>query len=74
MQLGGTWRSMTANERVPWEGASRRRLGSDQIGRWWQNELALTAAPCFQWRTGDGHKNRIFFTIFSITDRMHRLQ
>jgi hypothetical protein len=55
-------------------------LGSRQIHRWWQNELALTAMPCFR-LTSDaagaadgGGKANTFFTLFSIFDRMHRPQ
>ena len=76
----GSWKSLTANERCPWEEsgggrrAGSRRLGSDQACRWWHNELALTAAPCFRMRTGRHRRSKTFFTLFSIFDRMHRPQ
>lgn len=73
LKLRGGWRSMTANERIPWEGGYRRRLGSHEACRWWQNELALTAMSCFR-LTSDGGDSKTLFTLFSIFDRMHRPQ
>jgi hypothetical protein len=78
LNLGGDWRSLTANDRpLREEGVSRRLLGSRQITRWWQNELALTATPCFRLTTGaagGGGNAKTFFTLFSVVDRMHRPQ
>jgi hypothetical protein len=67
---------MTANERIPWESGCRRRLGSHEIYRWWQNELTLLASPCFRLTTGAAVEggSKTFFTFFSIIDRMHRPQ
>jgi hypothetical protein len=73
----GGWRSLTANQRpLREEGATRRLLGSHEICRWWQSELALTAAPCFRLTTGAAGEGRpkTLFTLFSIVDRMHRPQ
>jgi hypothetical protein len=77
LNFGGGWRSLTADERpLREEGATRRLLGSRQICRWWQNELALTAMPCFRLTAGaaSGSNFKTFFTLFSIVDRMHRPQ
>jgi hypothetical protein len=85
LDMGGGWRPLIANERpLREEGATRRLLGSRQVHRWWQNELALTAMPCFR-LTSDtagaangaadgGGKANTYFTLFSIYDRMHRPQ
>jgi len=72
----GDWRSLTANERLPWASGNRRLLGSHQVCIWWHNELALTAAPCFEiMNAANGKlKPKTFFTLFSIADRMHRPQ
>jgi hypothetical protein len=70
----GGWKSLTANERIPRKGGSRRLLSSRQVSRWWRNELALIAAPCFDLTDYNGAKAKTFFTIFSINDRMHRPQ
>jgi hypothetical protein len=74
LKLEGSWRSITASERIPWEDVSRRRLRNHQVCRWWQNELTLTAAPCFRLHAGDSRRSRTLFTLFSIVDRMHRPQ
>ena len=72
----GDWKSLTANERIPRAGGNQRRLNSHQVNRWWRDELALVASPCFDVAAlADGSlKRRTLFTIFSITDRMHRPQ
>lgn len=71
----GGWKSITANERIPREGGNPRLLSSHQVSRWWRNELALIAAPCFDLKTlNGGPKTKTYFTIFSITNRMHRPQ
>jgi hypothetical protein len=78
LDMGGGWRPLTANESsLREEGATRRLLGSRQIHRWWQNELALTAMPCFRLTSADtasGGKANVLFTLFLIVDRMHRPQ
>jgi hypothetical protein len=81
LKLRGGWRSITANERIPWDGGHRHKLGGHEICRWWQNELALTAMPCFRLTTGaaeraakGGSNSKTFFTLFSLVDRMHRPQ
>ena len=73
----GGWRSLTANERPPWEDStSRRWLDERQAHRWWQNELALIAAPCFEihGRRGEATRGKTLFTLYSVVDRMHRPQ
>jgi hypothetical protein len=87
LKLEGGWRSITANERIPWDGGCRHKLGGHEIRRWWQNELALTAMPCFRLTAGiaaaagaahgaahGGGNAKTFFTLFSVIDRMHRPQ
>jgi hypothetical protein len=77
LNFGGGWRSLTANERpLREEGPTRRRLGSHEFYRWWQNELTLLAVPCLRLTTGvaGGGGPKTLFTFFSVMDRMHRPQ